>query len=176
MILFQTKLYCLKTVNLHFYCNLPFTMLVAYFLKNMEYSYGTVFAHFQSVISYGFCDFIFILLYIFFSTASLVPHTIYICPHAYIRLFLREILAPGWKEKDWYNITILIMDPTIYEKLQMLIMSSKQCWVLDLHYISHFNYKRTYCHYRLKALCLWFLSFIFVHILYCLFGIKLISQ
>lgn len=72
-------------------------MLVAYFLKNMEYSYGTDFAHFQSVISYGFCDFIFIYLFIYFQLVS-HTHTV-ICPHAYIRLFLREILAPGWKEK-----------------------------------------------------------------------------
>lgn len=94
MNLFQTKLYCLKSVNLHFYCDLPFTMLVAYFLKNMEQSYGTVFAHFQSVISYRFCDF-------YFTFFQLVSHTHrVICPHAYIRLFLREILAPGWKEKD----------------------------------------------------------------------------
>lgn len=76
-------------------------MLVAYFLKNMEYSYGTVCAHFQSVISYGFGDFYFYLILYIFSTASLVSHThTVICPHAYIRLFLREILAPGLKEKD----------------------------------------------------------------------------
>lgn len=67
-------------------------MLVAYFLKNMKYSYGTVFAHFQSVVSYGFCNFCFILYFI--SSSSLVSHTV-LCPRAYIRLFLREILAPG---------------------------------------------------------------------------------
>lgn len=61
-------------------------MLVAYFLKNIEYSYGTM-------DTFGLTYLCFMCFPLSFST---------LCPHAYIRLFFQFLVGKKSNQNDFY--------------------------------------------------------------------------